>query len=170
MPLRSAHAASVLQTVRHMALSLPRCEARWLNTSQSEGCPLGTMWVSIRWRVICAVLFLPLALFGYAGAVQSSNDASSDGATARGEKLIKQFSCGTCHVIPGIEGAKGLVGPSLSQVSKRIYIAGVLRNTPDNMIRWLRHPQAIVPNNAMPDMDLSEQQARDIASYLHTLE
>jgi cytochrome c2 len=124
----------------------------------------GKLVISIRWRVICAVLFLPLALFGCAGAAQSSNDK------ARGEKLIKQFGCGTCHVIPGIEGAKGLVGPSLSQVSKRIYIAGVLRNTPDNMIRWLRHPQAIVPNNAMPDMDLSEQQARDIASYLYTLE
>jgi hypothetical protein len=27
-----------------------------------------------------------------------------------------------------------------------------------------------VPNNAMPDMGLSEQQARDVASYLYTLE
>jgi hypothetical protein len=41
-------------------------------------------------------------------------------------------------VIPGIEGANGLVGPSLSQVGDRVYIAGVLRNTPDNMVVWLR--------------------------------
>jgi cytochrome c2 len=124
---------------------------------------------NIRWRMVCAVLFLPPMFFGYAGAAQSSNDASG-GAAARGAKLIEELGCGACHVIPGIHGANGLVGPSLSQVGKRIYIAGVLRNTPDNMIRWLRHPQAIVPNNAMPDMHLSEQQARDIASYLYTLE
>jgi cytochrome c1 len=38
------------------------------------------------------------------------------------------------------------------------------------MVVWLRNPQSIVPNNAMPDMGLSEQQARDVASYLSTLE
>jgi cytochrome c1 len=51
----------------------------------------------------------------------------------------------------------------------RVTIAGVLRNTPENMIEWLRHPQAVVPNNAMPDMNLDERQARDITAYLYTL-
>ena len=37
------------------------------------------------------------------------------------------------------------------------------------MIAWLRYPQAIVPGNAMPDMGLDEEQARDIAGYLYTL-
>jgi cytochrome c1 len=38
------------------------------------------------------------------------------------------------------------------------------------MIKWLRDPQGVVPGNAMPDMGLSEDQARDIAAYLSTLE
>jgi cytochrome c2 len=55
-------------------------------------------------------------------------------------------------------------------VGKRVFIAGLLRNTPANMVTWLRDPQAIVPGNAMPDMGLSEEQGRDITVYLFTLE
>jgi cytochrome c1 len=68
--------------------------------------------------------------------------------------------------VPGIEG---VVGPPLNQMGVRVTIAGVLRNTPENMIEWLRNPQGVVPNNAMPDMDLDERQARDITAYLYTL-
>jgi cytochrome c2 len=111
-------------------------------------------------------MMLPLMPFG--DAAQNS-DGGIGGDRARGAELIKQLGCGACHLIPGIMGAKGRVGPSLSQVAERVYIAGVLRNTPDNMVAWLRHPQSIVPNNAMPEMGLTELQARDIASYLYTL-
>jgi cytochrome c1 len=38
------------------------------------------------------------------------------------------------------------------------------------LITWLRDPQAIVPGNAMPNMGLQDQQARDIAAYLYTLQ
>lgn len=55
-------------------------------------------------------------------------------------------------------------------MGKRIFIAGLLRNTPANMVTWLLDPQEIVPGNAMPDMGLSEEQARDITAYLYTLE
>jgi cytochrome c1 len=55
-------------------------------------------------------------------------------------------------------------------MGKRVYVAGVLRNTPDNMMAWLRDPQRVVPNNAMPDLGLNEQQARDIAAYLFALD
>jgi len=54
-------------------------------------------------------------------------------------------------------------------MARRIYIAGLLRNTPDNMIEWLRSPQSVLPGNAMPDMGLSTAQARDITAYLYTL-
>ena len=46
----------------------------------------------------------------------------------------------------------------------------MLRNTPDNMITWLRNPQSVVPNNAMPNMVIDQQQARDIAAYFYTLD
>lgn len=86
-----------------------------------------------------------------------------------GAELIAATGCGSCHIIPGITGAEGLVGPPLNHMARRIYIAGLLRNTPDNMVTWLRDPQSVVPGNAMPDMELDEQQARDITAYLYTL-
>ncbi|MBV9431224.1 MAG: hypothetical protein JO137_05315 [Hyphomicrobiales bacterium] len=51
----------------------------------------------------------------------------------------------------------------------RVYIAGVLRNTPDNMSLWIRDPQQFLPGNAMPQTNIPEQDARDITAYLYTL-
>lgn len=101
---------------------------------------------------------------------ESTPKEATFGNAARGAELIKQHGCGGCHIIPGIRRADGLVGPPLNHMGKRVYIAGLLRNTPANMIKWLRDPQGVVPGNAMPDMGLSEDQARDIAAYLSTLE
>jgi len=86
-----------------------------------------------------------------------------------GSRAIRELGCGTCHGIPGIRGANGVVGPPLDRMGRRIYIAGLLRNTPDNMMTWLRDPQSIVPGNAMPNMHLSEEQVRNITAYLLTL-
>lgn len=86
-----------------------------------------------------------------------------------GATLIQQFGCGTCHTVPGIAGADGEVGPPLGNMARRVYIAGVLRNSPNNMIAWLENPQAIVRGNAMPDMGIDRTQAQDIAAYLYTL-
>jgi cytochrome c2 len=95
--------------------------------------------------------------------------AVAGGDPQRGATVIAQVGCGGCHVIPGIAGARGLVGPPLAGVGSRTTLAGVLPNTPDALVRWLRTPQAIVPGNAMPDMGLTEQQARDAAAYLEKL-
>jgi cytochrome c2 len=92
------------------------------------------------------------------------------GDSERGALYIEQIGCGSCHIIPGIAGARGLVGPPLDHIGQRVFIAGLLRNTPANMVTWLRDPQEIVPGNAMPDMGLSEEQARDITAYLYTLD
>jgi cytochrome c1 len=89
------------------------------------------------------------------------------GDPARGAVLVGRFSCGACHQIAGVEGANGKVGPPLSTFGDRTMIAGVLPNTPENLVRWLRHPQAVTPGNAMPDVGLSDAQARDIAAYLY---
>jgi cytochrome c oxidase assembly factor CtaG/cytochrome c2 len=91
------------------------------------------------------------------------------GSPSAGAKLIGQYGCGACHLIPGIDGAEGVVGPPLLQVGRRIFIAGVLRNTPNNMVRWLRDPQKVVPGNGMPDMHITEPDAENIAAYLYTL-
>lgn len=91
------------------------------------------------------------------------------GDVDRGSFVIGQAQCGSCHVIPGIAGADGLAGPPLRGFASRSVIAGVIANTPAGLVSWLRAPQAVVPGNAMPDMGLSEQQARDAAAYLYSL-
>lgn len=88
----------------------------------------------------------------------------------QGKRLIVQYRCGACHTIPGIYNANGNVGPPLIWFAKRTYIGGVLPNSPPNLVRWLLDPKAVDPLTAMPDLGLNDQQARDIAAYLYTLE
>jgi cytochrome c1 len=37
------------------------------------------------------------------------------------------------------------------------------------MRRWIQHPQQVAPGNGMPDLGISDIQARDISAYLYTL-
>jgi cytochrome c2 len=86
-----------------------------------------------------------------------------------GRALIKDFGCGSCHAIPGVRGATGLVGPPLKGIASRAYIAGVLPNTPENMQRWILDPQAVDSLTVMPKVGLNPTQARHVATYLYTL-
>jgi cytochrome c2 len=86
-----------------------------------------------------------------------------------GKRLIKQYGCGSCHEIPGVKGADGLVGPPLIKFGRRGFIAGRLANTPDNLIRWLDNPKDVDSLTDMPDLGVSPRQARDIAAYLEQL-
>ena len=87
----------------------------------------------------------------------------------KGQAAIRMHGCSSCHTIPGVDGADALVGPSLDHVASRGYIGGVLPNNPDNLIRWILDPPGVDPQTAMPNLRLSEQDARDIAGYLYTL-
>lgn len=91
------------------------------------------------------------------------------GNPAAGREALAQYACHVCHRIPGIIGAIGHVGPPLAGIAERKYLAGVLRNTPENMLHWIRHPQEVDPLTTMPDMGVSEDHARDIVAYLYTL-
>lgn len=81
--------------------------------------------------------------------------------------VMKAFGCGSCHTIPGVDGADGRVGPGLGGIADRWSIAGRLPNTPDNLVRWIMHPQEVDPGTLMPDLGVPEPQARDIAAYLY---
>jgi cytochrome c len=87
----------------------------------------------------------------------------------RGAQLIAVFGCGSCHSILGIREARGRVGPPLDNIGERTIIAGLLPNTPDNLMTWLKAPQSVVAGNAMPNMDLNDHDVRDVAAYLYTL-
>jgi len=86
-----------------------------------------------------------------------------------GRNKISYYGCPSCHTIPGIRGANGLVGPPLSNIASRVYVGGVLPNTPDNMTRWIRNPKAVDPLAAMPMLNVTDRDARDITAYLYTL-
>ncbi len=91
------------------------------------------------------------------------------GDPERGRISLDGFGCGTCHVIPGVKGAVGGVGPPLSRFAVRSYIAGQLANEPQNLIRWIQDPQAVEPGTAMPNLGVDQAIARDMAAYLYTL-
>lgn len=91
------------------------------------------------------------------------------GDAERGEKAIRNYGCGSCHSIPGIREAQAVVGPPLAGIAARSYVAGVLSNTPEHMMQWLQNPQAVDNRTAMPNLGVTERDARDIATYLYTL-
>ncbi len=106
------------------------------------------------------------------GCDRTSNSpavAVPGGDPTRGVRALQSYSCGSCHGIPNVPGANAKVGPPLTNWAERRYIAGELPNTPESLVRWIMNPEAIEPGTAMPNMGVSEADARDIAAYLYTL-
>jgi cytochrome c len=92
----------------------------------------------------------------------------SGGDPHRGAAAIRAYGCGSCHTIPGVRGASGMVGPPLTAIGHRTYIAGVLPNTPENLVRWIQNPPSIDSKTAMPNVGVTRQDAIDIAGYLYS--
>ena len=124
--------------------------------------------VPTRRTLVHSLLVLPLVaiLLGGCGHRPTPEQQEAD----RGARLIEHYGCGSCHTIPGINGADGLVGPTLSHWARRTYIAGVMPNDPDNLAFWVQHPQKVVPGVDMPEMGIDDQEARAIAAYLDTIQ
>jgi cytochrome c len=109
-----------------------------------------------------------LVLLGACGR-RAPNTLVPGGDPDRGKTQIAAYGCGSCHVIPGVSGARGLVGPPLTKFAHRTFIAGEVPNNSQFLVRWISVPQSIEPGTAMPNLGVSEAQARDIAAYLYTL-
>ena len=91
------------------------------------------------------------------------------GDPGKGKLDLVKYGCDRCHNIPGVLTATATVGPPLSQIGLRSYLAGRIDNTPDNMIRWIRAPRSVDPLTAMPETGVTEADGHDIAAYLYTL-
>jgi mono/diheme cytochrome c family protein len=89
------------------------------------------------------------------------------GDADRGRTALIVHECGACHRIPDIPGARGTVGPPLGELRKRLYIAGQLPNEPEQLMGWIVDAPSHDPLTAMPDLAVSEAEARDIAAYLY---
>lgn len=90
------------------------------------------------------------------------------GSPTHGRVLLSRYGCVACHDITS-EEPRGMVGPPLTGMANRSYIAGRFPNEPIDMQQWLQHPQSMKPGTSMPDLGVTEHDAHDIAAYLATL-
>lgn len=118
--------------------------------------------------VLAAVAGLvALAATGCGGSA-TRIDVGGGAKASRAPAEFTAYGCGSCHTIAGVSGANADIGPKLADFADRRYIAGRLPNTVADLIRWIRSPQQVDPGNVMPDLNVSEQDARDIAAYLYS--
>jgi cytochrome c len=123
------------------------------------------MWrIAMRWWVLglCFVGCEPVRDRPPARQVPGGDEAT-------GRLLLSKYGCGSCHVIPGVEGAVGLSAAPLSQFAERGYVGGILPNNADNLIEWIVDPRSVNERTAMPNLGVSGTDARDMAAYLYTL-
>lgn len=115
-------------------------------------------------RIVVAASVL-LALSACSG---TESNPVPDSDPEAGRLAIVEYGCASCHTIPGVESVNRTIGPDLTGFDDQLYIAGQLPNRPEELIRWIQYPQEIVPGSAMPNMGVTEQDARDIAAFLYT--
>ncbi len=76
-----------------------------------------------------------------------------------GKRLyFNKYGCNGCHRI-GEEG--GTVGPALDRAGFRLNAAW--------MYRWIKYPQSMKPETRMPNLGLSDDDAKAVTMYLATL-
>jgi mono/diheme cytochrome c family protein len=89
---------------------------------------------------------------------------------AHGRAVMERVGCGSCHAIPGIEWPTGRMGPPLAGFAEKELIDGHIPNRPDLLARFVRDAPSLSPEGTMPAMPLSQQESRDVAAYLYTLD
>lgn len=111
--------------------------------------------------------------YAYADYRQRQSDRRAalltGGDPAQAVPIMRRNGCAGCHSIRGVAAAGGFVGPELETLGRRLYVGGVLPNTPENLVRWILDPKAYNPRTAMPVTGITEQEARHVAAYLYAL-
>ena len=94
--------------------------------------------------------------------------ALTNGDPSHGPDLIRRYGCGGCHTISAVPGTDGKVAAALDKLRERVFIGGgVIRNSPENLVRWIVDPRALSLRTAMPQTGINEQEARDVAAFLY---
>jgi cytochrome c oxidase subunit II len=97
----------------------------------------------------------------------TSPQAAQGNQYAAGEKLFTAKGCVACHALYAVNAPKGMIGPNLANVGARSYIAaGTLKNTDENLARWIRDPQGIKKGVLMPNLGVSEPDSKTLAAFL----
>ena len=84
--------------------------------------------------------------------------------------FFNDMTCVNCHAIRG-EADRSNAGPDLTHVASRRYLgSGVVRNTPENLRRWLVNPHEVKPGVLMPNFKLNDEQLNALLAYFRTLQ
>jgi cytochrome c oxidase subunit 2 len=95
--------------------------------------------------------------------------AVDDPGVRGGRELFQSVACITCHTVRGTP-ANGIFGPDLTHLmSRTTLVAGVAKNTPENLRAWIANPDALKPGALMPAMKLSPGELDQLIAYLLTL-
>ncbi len=85
-----------------------------------------------------------------------------------GARVFTDSPCTTCHTIQGV--SKGYIGPDLTHIGGRSTLAaGVLKNSPDNLAKWIINPQEIKPGANMPALVTTGPKLDALVAYLESL-
>jgi cytochrome c oxidase subunit 2 len=105
----------------------------------------------------------------WANAQRQTPAAPAYSALQRGQQIFLTSTCTQCHAVQGTP-ANGSVGPNLTHVASRRYIAaGSLQNTNENLRKWITDPQAIKPGNRMPMHTYSNEDLTSLVTYIESL-
>jgi cytochrome c oxidase subunit 2 len=120
---------------------------------------------------------------------QFPNKNEDPALIAQGRKLFQEKTCIVCHTIRGHEGI-GVTAPNLTHVGARTTIAaGLLENNPEQLARWIHHPDQVKPGNKMyngvggmagymkrddkgnmvPNITLTDENVTALVAYLSSL-
>lgn len=95
--------------------------------------------------------------------------AAEDPQAQQGKAAFLSRSCINCHRVRGTI-AEGTFGPDLTHLMSRETLAsGMTANTPEKLQAWVADPQQIKPGCLMPAFGVSEEDRKQIVSYLSTL-
>lgn len=159
---QSRAAAFIGGPARGFALASPAKDSDLIRGRQQ---PVGLWFVALLFVAGFAVVLAWLAM-KRDGERVALGAALARGDPDLGAKYLLQYGCAGCHAVKGVRGPGGLVGPPLDDVARRVYLGGMLPNTPDNLVHWIRDPKSVNPRTAMPVTGISEREARDVAAFL----
>ena len=90
--------------------------------------------------------------------------APPGGSASRGERLVETIGCKGCHVVTEkdreirVTDVSYDIAPELNKIGSKV--------NRDWLYAWIKDPKQYNPNTTMPNLRLTDSEARDIAAYL----
>lgn len=130
----------------------------------------GTQHAGMRFTVVAVE---PEAYEAWAAAMAETPVppvADADDPVSRGYEAVRTRGCQACHAVDGVEEMVATVGPNLTRVATRSFLAGgVIPNTHDDLLAWIREPDSRKIGSKMQAMGLSDAEIQDVIAYLESM-